>query len=296
MNGTCVVLENRGLIKVSGEDRAEFLQGLISNDINHVAPGRAIWAALLTPQGKYLHDFFVIESDGAFYLDCEAARLMDLGRRLRKYVLRARVSLDVVEGFTVVALFGDGALSALVLPQEPGAARACNGGVVYVDPRLAAAGARAVLPSDDVVGMAEALGFVMSDAVAYDRLRLSHGLSDGSRDLVVEKSILLESNFDELHGVDWQKGCYMGQELTARTKYRGLVKKRLLPVRIEGPIPSPGSPVLDGDREVGEIRSAVDGMGLALIRLDAMEKAGEDASFDADGAVVKPWKPTWARL
>ena len=88
----------------------------------------------------------------------------------------------------------------------------------------------------------------------------------------------------------------MGQELTARTKYRGLVKKRLLPVRIEGPIPSPGSPVLDGDREVGEIRSAVDGMGLALIRLDAMEKAGEDASFDADGAVVKPWKPTWARL
>ena len=143
MNRTCVVLENRGLIKVSGEDRAEFLQGLISNDINHVAPDRVIWAALLTPQGKYLHDFFVIELDGAFYLDCEAERLMDLGQRLRKYVLRAKVSLDVVEGFSVTALFGDGALQALALPEEDGAARAWDRGMLYVDPRLAAAGARA---------------------------------------------------------------------------------------------------------------------------------------------------------
>ncbi|MBT5811197.1 MAG: folate-binding protein, partial [Rhodospirillaceae bacterium] len=200
MNRTCVVLENRGLIKVSGEDRAEFLQGLISNDINHVAPDRVIWAALLTPQGKYLHDFFVIELDGAFYLDCEAERLMDLGQRLRKYVLRAKVSLDVVEGFSVTALFGDGALQALALPEEDGAARAWDRGMLYVDPRLAAAGARAILPSDEAIGMATALEFAISDATAYDRQRLSHGLSDGSRDLVVEKAILLESNFDELHG------------------------------------------------------------------------------------------------
>jgi folate-binding protein YgfZ len=296
MNRTCVVLENRGLIKVSGEDRAEFLQGLISNDIHHVAPDRAIWAALLTPQGKYLHDFFVIELGGAFYLDCEAGRLMDLGQRLRKYVLRAKVSLDVVEGFSVAALFGDGALQALGLPEGTGAARAWDRGIVYVDPRLAAVGARAILPSEEVVGMATVLDFSISDATAYDRQRLSHGLSDGSRDLVVEKAILLESNFDELHGVDWQKGCYIGQELTARTKYRGLIKKRLLPVRIEGPAPPPGASVLDGERDIGEIRSAVDGMGLALIRLDAMEKAGGDASFHADDAVVRPWTPAWARI
>lgn len=290
-----VLLKSRGLLKVEGEDRAEFLQGLISNDIDLVTPDCAIWAALLTPQGKYLHDFFIVQRDDAFYLDCEAERLMDLGQRLRKYVLRADVSLDVVKDCTVVAMFGDSVGQALGLPEEAGAAGAWGGGVVYFDPRLASAGSRAVLPSDNVMQVAESAGFVMSDRDAYDRMRLSHGLSDGSRDLIVEKSILLESNFDELHGVDWQKGCYMGQELTARTKYRGLVKKRLLPIRIEGPVPLPGEPVLDGDRNIGEVRSAIEGMGLALIRLDAMEKVEGVASFNAGEAVVTPWTPGWVR-
>jgi folate-binding protein YgfZ len=295
MANFCVLLKSRGLIKVEGEDRAKFLQGLISNDIDLVMPDRAIWAALLTPQGKYLHDFFILQRDDALYLDCEAERLMDLGQRLRKYILRADVSLDVVKDSAVVAMFGDSVGQGLGLPKEVGAAGAWGGGVVYVDPRLASAGARAVLPSDNVLQAVESAGFVMSDRDAYDRMRLSYGLSDGSRDLIVEKSILLESNFDELHGVDWQKGCYMGQELTARTKYRGLVKKRLLPIRIEGPVPSPGAPVLDGGRNVGEVRSAIDGMGLALIRLDAMEKVEGDASFNAGEAVVTPWTPGWAR-
>jgi folate-binding protein YgfZ len=134
-------------------------------------------------------------------------------------------------------------------------------------------------------------GLAPGNADDYDRLRLSLGVPDGSRDLPVEKAILLENGFDELHGIDWQKGCYMGQELTARTKYRGLVRKRLLPVEIEGPLPAPGTPVMAGDKEAGEMRSGADGLGLALLRLEHLEdglRCGESR--------LKPHRPAWANL
>jgi hypothetical protein len=127
-------------------------------------------------------------------------------------------------------------------------------------------------------------------------LRLTLGVPDGSRDLVVEKSILLESGFDELNGVDWQKGCYIGQELTARTKYRGLIKKRLLPVTIAGPLPAPGTPVLLGTEDAGEMRSASDGMGLALLRLEALGAASAEKPLTAGQARLTPRRPDWAKF
>ncbi len=129
----------------------------------------------------------------------------------------------------------------------------------------------------------------------YDFLRLTLGLPDGSRDLEVEQAILLENGFDELSGLDWNKGCYLGQELTSRTKYRGLVRKRLMPVMIDGPTPSPGTPVMAGGGKVGKMRSAIDGIGLALIRLEEMEKAAAaGTSFTAGEARLTPKKPDWA--
>ena len=290
-------LESRGLVTVGGADRVEFLQGLISNDIRRVAPDRAIWAALLTPQGKYLHDFFVTEIGGVYFLDCERARLMDLGQRLSRYKLRAKVDLGIADGHAVAVLPGKAALARAGLPAEPGAARALPGGILYADPRLAEAGARAVLPKDGAKAALEAMGFSAGPPDDYERLRLELGLSDGSRDLIVEKSILLESNFDELHGVDWNKGCYMGQELTARTKYRGLVKKRLLPVDIAGDAPPPGTQILLGGKDAGEMRTAADGKGLALLRLDQLERAlGGDGPLTAGDATLTPRKPDWANF
>lgn len=290
-----ILLESRGLVTVGGADRVEFLQGLISNDIRRVAPDRAIWAALLTPQGKYLHDFFVTEMGGSFFLDCERARLMDLGQRLSRYKLRAKVDLGIADGHIVAVLPGKVALDRAGLPAEPGAARAVSGGVLYVDPRLAEAGARAVLPKEGGEAALKALGFVPGQLADYERLRLEYGLPDGSRDLVVEKAILLESNFDELHGVDWDKGCYMGQELTARTKYRGLVKKRLVPVDIAGDAPPPGTQVLMGDKDAGEMRTALDGKGIALLRLERLDQAlSGDGVLKAGTAILTPRKPDWA--
>ena len=290
----CAILEDRGVLEVTGADRSPFLQGLVSNDVVKVTPGRALYAALLSAQGKYLHDFFIVAMGESIFLDGEAARLADLKRRLGLYKLRTKVSLaEASERYVVAAAFGTGAARALGLPAEHGAATAFAGGVAYVDPRLVELGARLLLPRAEGAAPLIERGFRAGDIAAYDRLRLSLGVPDGSRDLVLDKSILLESGFDELNGVDWQKGCYVGQELTARTKYRGLIKKRLMPVAVDGPLPPPGTPIMAGDQEAGEMRSGRDGIGLALLRLEAV---AESKPLTAAGAKLTPQKPGWAKF
>ena len=286
-----VALAERGALEVSGEDRNAFLQGLVSNDVTKAGPDRAVYAALLTAQGRYLHDFFIVALGEALYLDAEAARLADLRRRLTLFKLRSKVTFaDASERFFVAAAFGPGVAASLGLPEETGAARPLSSGAAYVDPRLAALGVRFLLPRGADLG---ALGFASADAAAYDRMRLALGVPDGSRDLPPEKALLLEAGFDELNGVDWQKGCYMGQELTARMKYRALIKKRLLPVAVEGDMPAPGTEVRLGAEEAGEMRSGRDGHGLALLRLDAVASGG---TLTAGAARLKPEKPEWVRL
>ncbi len=289
------ILDTRGILTVGGADRRAFLQGLVSNDVERIAADRAIWAAFLTPQGKYLHDFFMMEIGETLYLDCEGGeRLMDFGRRLNRYKLRAEIEFGIADDYAVAVLFGDGAPEALGQPDEPGAARILDGGgALYMDPRLAAIGARAILPAGDAATVLEGLGFAAATAEDYDNARLALGLPDGSRDMVVEKSILLEANFEELNGVDWDKGCYMGQELTARTRYRGLVRKRLMPVAIEGDAPPPGTPLMLGDKEAGEMRSSRGRLGIALIRLERIEEAGEAPSLTAGDTRVTLRELSW---
>jgi folate-binding protein YgfZ len=287
------LLDDRGILAISGPDRRPFLQGLVSNDVDKVCPTASRYAALLTAQGKYLHDFMMVEAGESIWLDAEAARLGDLKRRLSMYRLRARVSLDERSDLAVAAIFGAGEAAILGLPSEPGAARPLGSGVAFVDPRLASLGARAILPRENARAVLTDAGIAETGFDIYDRLRLSLGIPDGSRDLVLEKSILLESGFDELNGVDWQKGCYIGQELTARTRYRGLVKKRLTPVRIEGPAPPPGAAVTADGREIGEMRSSRDGLGLALLRIEPVR---EGKILAAGQSILVPVRPAWMRL
>jgi folate-binding protein YgfZ len=287
------LLNDRGILAISGTDRRIFLQGLVSNDVEKVGPTQARYAALLTAQGKYLHDFMMIEFGGALWLEAEAGRQSDLKRRLSIYRLRAKAALAERPELAVAVVFGKGALAVMGLSDEPGAARSFASGVAFVDPRLAALGVRCVLPRVDIRGALEGAGLAETGFPAYDRLRLELGIPDGGRDLVPEKSILLEAGFDELNGVDWQKGCYIGQELTARTKYRGLIKKRLMPVEIDGPAPAPGTIVTADGREVGEMRSSCDGFGLALLRI---EPVVEGKPLKAGTATVVASKPSWMRL
>lgn len=293
MPAVFVRLDHRAVLEIGGEDRREFLQGLISNDIAKATPARAIAAALLTPQGKFLFDLFIVEQGDAFLVDSEAARIEDLRKKLSMYKLRAKVTIARAEGLAVWAALD---AAALGLPgeggaAEAGAAAAFGDGIAFVDPRLAAAGARAILPAEVGAATLAAAGLRPGEFADWDRVRLALGLPDGSRDLPVEKGILLENGFEELNAVDFKKGCYLGQELTSRTKYRGLVRKRLMPVTIDGPTPEPGTPVMAGETEAGEMRSASGDRGVAIIRLEHF-RAG--APLTCGGARLTATKPDWA--
>ena len=279
------LLPHRSVIAVGGDDRAEFLQGLISNDTTKVAPGRAVWAALLTPQGRFLNDMFVVDGgDGTLLLETERERAPALAKKLTLYKLRSKVTVeDRSAALDVAVVFGAGADKALPI----------DGTISFVDPRLPDLGIRVLAPASQVAVLLSARGIVEAPVDAYEAVRLKAGVPDGSRDLKVEKALLLESGFDELNGVDWKKGCYMGQELTARTKYRGLVRKRLFPVRIEGTLPVFGTTIeLDG-QDVGELRSGAGKRAIAMLHLDAARGGG---TLTAGGARIVPEFPAWMRL
>jgi folate-binding protein YgfZ len=279
------LLPHRSVIAVGGADRVEFLQGLISNDTTKVAPGRAIWAALLTPQGRFLNDMFVVDgSDDTLLLETERERAPALAKKLTLYKLRSKVTVeDRSAAMEVAVIFGSGADKTPPI----------DGTIAFIDPRLPDLGVRVLAPTGTAATLLSARGLAEASLDSYDALRLSLGVPDGSRDLPVEKALLLESGFDELNGVDWKKGCYMGQELTARTKYRGLVRKRLFPVRIEGTLPVSGTTVeLDG-QDVGELRSGAGERAIAMLRLDAARGGG---ALTAGGARIVPEFPAWMRL
>jgi len=277
------LLPHRSVIAVSGPDRVEFLQGLISNDVSKAAPGQAIWAALLTPQGRFLNDMFVVDGGSeTLLLETERERAPGLAKKLSMYKLRSKVTVEDRHATLEVAVaFGPDAITTLPIGEA----------TAFVDPRLSELGLRVIAPAGNAAAALEAKGFSAAPTYAYDALRLRLGVPDGSRDLPVEKALLLESGFDELHGVDWDKGCYMGQELTARTKYRGLVKRRLFPVKVEGPLPAPGTAIQRDGQEVGEIRSGSGDRALAMLRLDA-----RDGALTAEGARIVPEVPGWMRL
>jgi len=262
-------LPERGVIEVGGEDRITFLQGLVSNDVALAVPGRSVWAALLTPQGKWLADFFILADGDRLLLDCERAQVPLLLQRLSRFRLRTKVTLGAVEELCVHAAW-DGQ------PTPAGQA------VTATDPRVPEAGWR-LLSSTQLPTTAF--------AADWDRHRLSLGLPDGSHDLESEKTVLLEAGFDELNGISWTKGCYMGQELTARTKYRGLVKRRLVPVSVSGSLPPPGTPVLRDGTEVGTMRSGRDQSGLAVLRIEVLRD-----TLTCGSATLSPRVPAWMTL
>ena len=285
------VLERRGVLAVTGPDAVTFLQGLVTADIGTASPQRGVYGAMLTPQGKFLHDFFVVAHGDSLLIDCDAERAPDLLRRLTLHKLRAKVELaDTTASWTVAAVFGESAASALGLGPERGAAAPFGNGIAMIDPRLAEIGARVLVPD---MGALTAAGLTTAPEEAYERLRITLGLPDGARDIAVERNGVLEAGFDELGGVAWEKGCFMGQEVTARTKYRGLVKKRLVPVTFDGPPPPAETPLTKDGRTVGELRSAVDGIGLAMIRLDALADGG-DYALGEGRAVPRP--PEWIKM
>ncbi len=262
-----VVLPHRGIVSVSGGDAADFLQGLITNDMELVSPDQAIYAALLTPQGKYLHDFFVMAAEDGFYLDCENQTRQDLITRLGRYRLRAQVDIrDIATEFDIYVLTGSDVIARLGLTGEEGAAAGFAGGLAYNDPRAIALGARAYLPTGTGEQSLLEAGFEKGALAPYDAHRFSLGIADGTPEIEPAKSYPMEYGLDRLNGISFSKGCYVGQEVTVRMMNRDLTRKCLVSVKIDGVPPAIGTRLeLDG-ANAGELRGITGDAGLALVR------------------------------
>ena len=261
-----VRLTSRAIVQVAGPDWRGFLQGLLTQDVETLADGELRYAALLNPQGKLLYDLFLFGADDGCLIDVATVHRDALVQRLAIYRLRAKVEIDAVEG-DVMALLPVGDWPA-DMPAPPGWAR---------DPRLAALGWRAAgaFPS----GEAECED-------VYDAHRLALGVPEPAKDAPPETSYPVEANLDLLHGIDFQKGCFVGQETTSRMKRRGAIKSRMVELSFDGPTPTYGAEVLNGDLRAGEVRGGIDGRALALVRLDRI-----DGSLTVDGRAVTVDRP-----
>jgi folate-binding protein YgfZ len=262
---TFCLLPSRALIALGGPDWRGFLQGLITQDVETLAPGEARFAGLLTPQGRLLHDLFVVGREDGAWLDVATEHRDAIVQRLSMYRLRAKVEI-VTDPATVSALF-------------PATTTDATGWVR--DPRLPELGLRGY-------GVERPDAAVIGDEAAYDRHRLALGVP-APDDWGSDRTYPIEANFDLLGGVDFKKGCFVGQETTSRMKRRGQIKSRMLPIAFDGPAPPSGSEVLAGDLRAGEVLSGREGRAMALLRLDR----AEGASLTVDGRPVRVERPAW---
>ena len=258
-------LGGRALVKVAGPHWRVFLQGLISNDVEALQPGGMRFAGLLTPQGRLLFDLFVIGEQDGCLLDVQAARRQALVDRLLIYRLRAKVEIAAADG-AVCALWN---------------AREAPPGWI-ADPRLPELGWRGV----DLPPPADAESV---DEDAYDSFRLGLGAPDPARDTTPDKTYPIEADMDLLNGIDFKKGCFVGQETTSRMKRRGGIRSRMLPIVFEGAPPPYGAEVLAGELRAGEVLSGREGRAMALLRLDRIE----GARLTVEGRPVRVEQPAW---
>ncbi len=273
-------LNSRSVLEITGVDAKDFLQGLITNDITAVNANRAIYAALLTPQGKILFDFFISspQSD-IFWLECSRIHCADLAKRLTFYKLRADVTIKTLsDDLKVTCIWGQGA-------------KAAEAGFGYEDPRCAQAGMR-------VIATAEAISTTGNkvDMPAYTAHRVKLGLADSDADIGSSLRFVHECNLDMLNGVDFSKGCYVGQEVVSRMHHKQAARKRILPVSAPQPLTT-GSTIMAEGKSIGEILTSTGPQALAVLRLDKADAAiaaGKDLTVD--DTTIRLDKPDWAKF
>jgi hypothetical protein len=280
------LLTDRGVVKVAGADARGFLNGLLTTDVTKVTPLQARFGALLTPQGKIVVDCIVAEAPaedgGGFFLDCPRALAGELVQKLNFYKLRAKaICEDLSEVLGVMGLWdGSGATDY---------------GLLYADPRLPALGQRLMLPPHLAKEAAADLGAELLEAAAYDAHRIALGVPRGGLDFIYGDAFPHETDMDQLAGVDFDKGCYVGQEVVSRMEHRGTARSRIVPIAAEGFAPDGGVPVMAGDKQVGVTGSHAGNRGLAMLRLDRVADArAAGLALSAGGVPIEPRKPDWA--
>ena len=276
-------LPDRGVVKVFGEDARNFLGGLVTTDVERIESGTGRFGALLTPQGKIVVDFLITEAPasdgGGFLLDCPRALAQTLTDKLRFYKLRAKVSVEnLSDGLGVIAAW-DGEAS-----MQPDLA--------FADPRQPSLGLRILAPEQLAPAIAEQIGADLVDASAYEAHRIACGVPRGGLDFIYGDAFPHETNMDRLHGVDFDKGCYVGQEVVSRMQHRGTARTRTVKIILDDYSPEPGQPILAGDKQVGTMGSTAGKHGLALIRTDRVSDAlASGAKLTAGGLPIRIAEP-----
>jgi tRNA-modifying protein YgfZ len=247
------LLDDRGIVRVTGEDATAFLDNLVTQDVTGMAEGEARFAALLTPQGKILFDFFVVRTDDGYLLDIARDKAADLAKRLTLYKLRAKVAIGEMTGNNaVIAAWG-------------GQDKSPSLGSFYRDPRSKKLGERGT-------GIAPSPADAPESVASYHAHRIAHGIPEGGKDYPFGDTFPHEANMDRLNGVSFTKGCFVGQEVVARMQHKTVVRKRIITVTAASPLTS-GATVTTGEATIGTIGSVAGASALAMLRLDRVVEA-----------------------
>jgi len=285
-------LPDRGVVKVSGEDARNFLNGLVTTDVTKLAPGEARFGALLTPQGKIIFDFLITEAPeghgGGFLLDCPQALAKSLADKLGFYKLRAKVAVENLSDNLGVIAVWDGDLASNLATKPD---------LAFADPREAALGWRILAPRELAPKVADLIGADLVDAADYEAHRIALGVPRGGLDFMYSDAFPHETNMDRLAGVDFDKGCYVGQEVVSRMQHRGTARTRSVKVLLEDSSPEAGVSVMAGDKSVGTMGSSAQGKGIALVRIDRVADALDAGQpLTAGGLALKLAEPDVVRI
>jgi folate-binding protein YgfZ len=281
-------LPDRGVVKVAGEDARNFLNGLITTDVDRLKPGLGRFGALLTPQGKITVDFLITEvpagHGGGFLIDCPKALAEGLATKLKFYKLRAKVTVENLSDNLGVLAAWDGSLAA-----QPD--------LTFADPRNEQLGYRILIPEDLKQKLSDLIGAELVDAAEYEAHRIALGVPRGGLDFMYSDAFPHETNMDRLAGVDFDKGCYVGQEVVSRMQHRGTARTRSVKVLLEDLSPEVGVSVMAGDKSVGTMGSSAQGKGIALVRIDRVADALDAGQpLTAGGLAVRLAEPDVVRI
>lgn len=279
-------LPDRGVVKVAGEDARSFLNGLVTTDLDRLKPGVGRFGALLTPQGKIIVDFLITEvpagHGGGFLIDCPKPLAEGLATKLKFYKLRAKVTVENLDLGVLAAWDG-----------QP----AAQPDLAFADPRTEALGTRILIPEDLKQKLSDLIGAELVDAADYEAHRIALGVPRGGLDFMYSDAFPHETNMDRLAGVDFDKGCYVGQEVVSRMQHRGTARTRSVKVLLDDLSPEVGVSVMAGDKQVGTMGSSAQGKGIALVRIDRVADALDAGQpLTAGGLAVRLAEPEIVRI
>lgn len=259
------ILTDRTIIKINGEDRVKFLQGLISNDSNKISSTELLYACMLTPQGKYFADLFLKAEGSSILIDLPLVRLDEIIKKLSIYKLRSDVNFIKSPEYKVISF----------IEESPD--------IGLVDPRSSKMGTRGFLLESQIENLTPKME---NNPDAYDVLRIDNFIAEGEKDLVAGQAFPLEYGMDELNAIDYKKGCYVGQELVARTHYLGELRKKIVQITSVDKLPALGTLIHVGDKKVGIICSSVANKGLALVRVENVINLAEGSKIMAESQEI----------